>query len=146
MSERSVGLTVESSSLNIGYPSPLTSIRIPTLLQHAVLAGRAIVTSASSEADRARHLGYVGMCIGVGMTSGPFIGGELHHNRSLDENNHGQFRSRDMISPPPHTHTHTSSGLLSDVSLQSSAWIATAGSMLSFVTILLFIPNLGGQI
>ena len=65
-----------SPSLLLPAPSHDLPHRVPTLLQHAVLAARAIVTASSSDEERARHLGYVGMCIGLGMTSGPFVGGE----------------------------------------------------------------------
>ncbi|GAX84191.1 hypothetical protein CEUSTIGMA_g11614.t1 [Chlamydomonas eustigma] len=65
-------MTASATSLLMLYLS-----RVPTLLQHAVLAARTIVTSASAASDRAKHLGYVGVCTGIGMTAGPMIGGYL---------------------------------------------------------------------
>ncbi len=41
------------------------------------MATRAAVAEASSEADRARFLGYVGLSYGVGMAIGPALGGAL---------------------------------------------------------------------
>ena len=41
------------------------------------MATRAAVAEASSEADRARLLGYVGLAYGVGMAAGPALGGAL---------------------------------------------------------------------
>jgi MFS family permease len=51
--------------------------RIPTVLQHAVLAARTIVTARSSGQDRARLLGYLGVAYGVGFAFGPALGGLL---------------------------------------------------------------------
>jgi OCT family organic cation transporter-like MFS transporter 18 len=65
-------LTGAAGSMPLLYLS-----RLPTLLQHAVLATRAAVAEASSEADRARLLGYVGLAYGVGMAAGPALGGVL---------------------------------------------------------------------
>ena len=65
-------LTGAATSMPVLYAS-----RLPTLLQHAVLATRAAVAEASSEADRARLLGYVGLAYGVGMAAGPALGGAL---------------------------------------------------------------------
>lgn len=70
--------------------------RLPTLLQHAVMATRTAVGESSSELDRARLLGYVGVAYGVGMALGPVIG-----------------------------------GILAKADLRLSAWVATAGSVLS---------------
>jgi MFS family permease len=42
-----------------------------------VLATRTAVAEASSEADRARLLGYVGLAYGIGMAAGPALGGAL---------------------------------------------------------------------
>ena len=55
----------------------LYASRVPTLLQHAVMATRAAVAEASSEADRARLLGYIGVAYGIGMVLGPALGGVL---------------------------------------------------------------------
>ncbi len=66
------GMTAAARSMLALYAS-----RLPTLLQHAVLATRAAVTEASSEADRARVLGLVGVAYGVGMALGPALGGAL---------------------------------------------------------------------
>ncbi|KXZ51909.1 hypothetical protein GPECTOR_11g37 [Gonium pectorale] len=96
------GLTASASNLWMLYLS-----RLPTVLQHAVLAARAIVTQLSSEDDRARVLGYVAVSYSVGFTVGPAIG-----------------------------------GLLSSVSLQFAAWVATLGSALSLATVLLLLPDL----
>eukprot|EP00238_Polyblepharides_amylifera_P013547 CAMPEP_0196588044 /NCGR_PEP_ID=MMETSP1081-20130531/59395_1 /TAXON_ID=36882 /ORGANISM="Pyramimonas amylifera, Strain CCMP720" /LENGTH=357 /DNA_ID=CAMNT_0041910425 /DNA_START=331 /DNA_END=1404 /DNA_ORIENTATION=- len=49
--------------------------RVPTLLQHGVLAARAIVTERTNESDRARMIGYVGLAYGVGFLIGPGLGG-----------------------------------------------------------------------
>ena len=65
-------LTGAATSMPLLYAS-----RLPTLLQHAVLATRAAVAEASSEADRARLIGYVGLAYGVGMAAGPALGGAL---------------------------------------------------------------------
>jgi MFS family permease len=59
-----------------GMPALYVS-RLPTLLQHAVMATRAAVAEASSEADRARLLGYIGVAYGIGMALGPALGGVL---------------------------------------------------------------------
>ncbi|GIL94659.1 hypothetical protein Vretimale_889 [Volvox reticuliferus] len=77
---------------------------------HAVLAARAIVTQLSSEADRARVLGYVAVSYSVGFMVGPAVG-----------------------------------GLLSAVSLQFAAWMATLGSVISLATVLLLLPDLPAQ-
>ncbi|KAG2437841.1 hypothetical protein HXX76_005459 [Chlamydomonas incerta] len=66
------GLTATASSIGGLYLS-----RVPTVLQHAVLAARAIVTQLSSDGDRARVLGYVAVSYSVGFTVGPAIGGWL---------------------------------------------------------------------
>ncbi|GLI59275.1 hypothetical protein VaNZ11_001124 [Volvox africanus] len=95
-------LTATASSMWVLYLS-----RIPTVLQHAVLAARAIVTHLSSEADRARVLGYVAVSYSVGFMVGPAVG-----------------------------------GLLSAVSLQFAAWVATIGSVISLATVLLLLPDL----
>ncbi|EFJ52717.1 hypothetical protein VOLCADRAFT_102700 [Volvox carteri f. nagariensis] len=98
----SYGLTAMASSMWVLYIS-----RIPTVLQHAVLASRAIVTQLSSEANRARVLGYVAVSYSVGFMVGPAVG-----------------------------------GLLSAVSLQFAAWVATLGSALSLALVLLLLPDL----
>ncbi|KAK3283158.1 hypothetical protein CYMTET_9134 [Cymbomonas tetramitiformis] len=51
--------------------------RIPTLLQHAVLAARIIVTGRTNEMERAKTLGYIGLAYGIGFAFGPAIGGWL---------------------------------------------------------------------
>jgi MFS family permease len=56
--------------------------RLTTLLQHAVLAARTIVTARTSDAARATSLGYVGAAYGVGFAIGPALGGLLS-SRSL---------------------------------------------------------------
>ena len=43
--------------------------------------------------------------------------------------------------PVPHCLLTSSPGLLSDVSLQFAAWIAAAGSAISFVMVLLVVPS-----
>lgn len=48
--------------------------RVPTLVQHAVLAARTIVAQQSSEAERAAAMGYVGVAYGVGFA---LVGGGL---------------------------------------------------------------------
>ena len=55
----------------------LYASRVPTLLQHAIMATRTVVTDSTSEADRARALGYVGVAYGIGMSVGPALGGVL---------------------------------------------------------------------
>ncbi|KAG2497368.1 hypothetical protein HYH03_004526 [Edaphochlamys debaryana] len=94
-------MTASATSLWMLYAS-----RLPTVMQHSVLAARAIVTQLSSDEDRARVLGYVAVSYSVGFTVGPAIGGRL-----------------------------------SAVSLQFSAWVATAGSALSLISVL-FMPDL----
>lgn len=86
-------------------PVPCARNIVPAV-QHAVLAARAIVTQLSSEADRARVLGYVAVSYSVGFMVGPAVG-----------------------------------GLLSTVSLQFAAWMATFGSALSLATVLLMLPG-----
>lgn len=71
-SAASYALTGMAHSMTLIYIS-----RLPTLLQHAVMATRTAVGEGSSEADRARLLGYVGVAYGVGMAAGPIIGGYL---------------------------------------------------------------------
>ncbi|KAG2449794.1 hypothetical protein HYH02_005317 [Chlamydomonas schloesseri] len=66
------GITATANSMWGLYLS-----RVPTVLQHAVLAARAIVTQLSSDGDRARVLGYVAVSYSVGFTVGPAIGGWL---------------------------------------------------------------------
>lgn len=51
--------------------------RLPSVLQHAVLAARTIATDSSSEEERASVLGYVGMAMSVGFAVGPALGGLL---------------------------------------------------------------------
>lgn len=55
----------------------LYASRVPTLFQHAIMATRTVITDTTSEADRARALGYVGVAYGVGMSIGPALGGVL---------------------------------------------------------------------
>ena len=50
--------------------------RIPTLLQHAVLAARVMMSVLSAESQRAAMLGYVGLAYGVGVVVGPALGGQ----------------------------------------------------------------------
>ena len=89
------GLTGAAQSMTLVYVS-----RLPTVLQHAVMATRAAVAESSSEAERAAALGYIGVAYGVGMTVGPALGGALSKR---------------------------------DVRL--GAWAATAGSLLSLLSI-----------
>lgn len=91
-SAASYALTGMSHTMTMIYIS-----RLPTLLQHAVMATRTAVGESSSEADRARLIGYTGVAYGIGMAIGPVIG-----------------------------------GLLAKHDLRLSAWVAAAGSMLSF--------------
>eukprot|EP00054_Salpingoeca_dolichothecata_P024683 m.169046 g.169046 ORF g.169046 m.169046 type:complete len:398 (+) comp25098_c0_seq5:225-1418(+) len=50
--------------------------RLPTVLQHAVLAARAAVVARSADsASRSAAIGYVGVAYGIGMVIGPSIGG-----------------------------------------------------------------------
>lgn len=56
----SYALTGMSHSMGMIYIS-----RLPTLLQHAVMATRTAVGEGSSEVDRARLLGYVGVAYGA---------------------------------------------------------------------------------
>jgi len=65
-------LTASASGMWMLYVS-----RIPTLLQHAVLAARTIVAENSLEVDRARMLGYIGLAYGVGLAFGPAFGGTI---------------------------------------------------------------------
>ena len=55
----------------------LYASKVPTLFQHAIMATRVVITDTTSEADRARALGYVGVAYGVGMSVGPALGGVL---------------------------------------------------------------------
>ena len=58
----------------------LTSLllsRLPTVLQHAVLAARALITETSSDETRAQALGYIGFAYGIGLATGPTLGGYL---------------------------------------------------------------------
>lgn len=55
----------------------LYASRLPTVMQHAVLAARALVAERTSDRDRARWLGYVGAAYAVGMALGPASGGAL---------------------------------------------------------------------
>jgi len=79
--------------------------RLPTVLQHAVLAARTIITDQTNEVDRARMIGYVGLAYGVGFLIGPGLG-----------------------------------GLVSSSHLQSAAWMATVGSLMSMVLIVYYLP------
>jgi len=104
-----------------GMPA-LYASRVPTLLQHAIMATRTALTETSSEAvrrccaqsccahprfqDRARVLGYVGVGYGVGMSVGPALGGALSRG-----------------------------------SLRSASWVAAVGSLLSLLSLLLFMPS-----
>mmetsp|Transcript_72737 Transcript_72737/g.229128 ORF Transcript_72737/g.229128 Transcript_72737/m.229128 type:complete len:424 (+) Transcript_72737:90-1361(+) len=63
-------LTGMSSNMTLLYFS-----RIPTLIQHAVMAARAVVTDHSAPEDRARFLGYIGVAYGLGFAIGPAMGG-----------------------------------------------------------------------
>ncbi|MEW5299978.1 MAG: hypothetical protein WDW36_002944 [Sanguina aurantia] len=65
-------LTATATTLTGLYAS-----RLPSVLQHAVLAARTIVTDSSSDEDRATVLGYVGMAMSVGFAVGPALGGLL---------------------------------------------------------------------
>jgi MFS family permease len=53
--------------------------RLPTLLQHGILATRGMVTelSSQSDAERASQLGYIMVFYGIGMVVGPAVGGKL---------------------------------------------------------------------
>jgi MFS family permease len=51
--------------------------RLATLMQHAVLAARTIVTAQSPEDERAALLGYIGASYGLGFAAGPAAGGLL---------------------------------------------------------------------
>lgn len=64
------GLTATATNVWMLYIS-----RLPTVLQHAILAARTIVTEMSSDEERARMLGYVGVAYGLGFTIGPAAGG-----------------------------------------------------------------------
>ncbi|KAK9812840.1 hypothetical protein WJX72_004589 [[Myrmecia] bisecta] len=68
----SYGLTARADTMLLLYAS-----RLPTVFQHAVLGARAYVTARSSEKDRARLLGYVGVAYGIGFAVGPYVGGLL---------------------------------------------------------------------
>lgn len=68
----SYGLTATANSMWLLYIS-----RIPTILQQAVLAARTIVTAASTDEERARVIGYVGVAYGVGFAVGPALGGYI---------------------------------------------------------------------
>lgn len=72
------GLTASATSLTVLYVS-----RAATLLQHAALAARSIVTASTDHHSRALHLGYVSMCVGIGMSAGPIIGGATHKRQSV---------------------------------------------------------------
>jgi MFS transporter, OCT family, solute carrier family 22 (organic cation transporter), member 18 len=49
--------------------------QIPTLAQHAILAGRAFISLGSLPDRRAVLLGYIGVCYGIGVVLGPMAGG-----------------------------------------------------------------------
>ena len=51
--------------------------RIPAILQHTVLAARAIVSLETPEDSRAKVLAYIGVSYGVGFAVGPAFGGLL---------------------------------------------------------------------
>lgn len=51
--------------------------RLATVMQHAVLAARTIVTAACPPSERAAVLGYIGASYGVGFAVGPAVGGWL---------------------------------------------------------------------
>jgi len=76
-------LSIAASLLSYGLTAAATSVewlalaQLPTVLQHAVLAGRALVSIRAADADRAVLLGYVGVAYGVGFILGPVIGGQL---------------------------------------------------------------------
>jgi MFS family permease len=61
----------------------LYASRVPTLLQHAIMATRTMLTEWSSEAERARTLGFVGVAYGIGMSVGPALGGSLSAGGNL---------------------------------------------------------------
>lgn len=76
-------LCYSATAAATGLPMLFLS-RAFTVLQHAVLAARALVTAATSDGgnDRAVLLGYIGVAYGVGFTVGPALGGWLT-DRSL---------------------------------------------------------------
>jgi MFS family permease len=57
--------------------APAAVSRLATLMQHAVLAARTIVTAQSPEYERAALLGYIGASYGLGFALGPAAGGLL---------------------------------------------------------------------
>lgn len=60
------------------YTMPLLyASSVPTLFQHAVLAVRVWVSSASSLEHRASMLGYIGLAYSVGQVTGPIVGGQV---------------------------------------------------------------------
>lgn len=68
------GLTATAANMPLLYASS-----VPTLFQHAVLAVRVWVSSASSLEHRASMLGYIGLAYSVGQVVGPVIGGQIGH-------------------------------------------------------------------
>lgn len=56
---------------------PCICCRLATLMQHAVLAARTIVTAQSPADERAALLGYIGASYGLGFALGPAAGGLL---------------------------------------------------------------------
>ena len=51
--------------------------RVPTLLQHAMLAARALIAERTDSESRARWLGFVGVAYAVGAAIGPAAGGAI---------------------------------------------------------------------
>ncbi|GFR42607.1 hypothetical protein Agub_g3538 [Astrephomene gubernaculifera] len=92
--------------------------RLPTIMQHAVLAARAIVTQLSSDSDRARVLGFVAVSYSVGFTLGPAVGGWLGGSGGGGSGGGGGEW------------------------LQGPAVAAAVGSAVSLVSVLLLLPDL----
>ena len=79
-----LALSLSSSALSYALSASATSIwflyvaRVPTILQHAMLASRIIVSEDAREKDRASALGYCMVAYGCGFAVGPALGGTGH--------------------------------------------------------------------
>ena len=57
--------------------------RVPTLVQHGVLAARAFASDVTTEADRAQAMGRTGLAYGLAMACAPILGGKIAKSYSL---------------------------------------------------------------